>query len=104
MLPCGCGLISRLQDETSGPANSNKTLGDKAVDVAVGDTKIGIKECDDVVDILNEQMNDPDENFITKAAKKTILNQFRDGLKRNLEEKNTDRKAVGEFCTEFKRI
>ena len=99
----GCGLVSRLQDNGSGSSNSNKTIGDKAVDVAVGDTKIGIKECDEVVDILNEQINDPDESFVTKALKRTILNQFRDQLKRSLEENKADKKAVADFCREFKK-
>ena len=99
----GCGLVSRIQDETTGSSNSNKTIGDKAVDVAVGDTKIGIKECDDVVDILNEQINDPDESFVTKALKRTILNQFRDQLKRSVEENQADKKAVADFCREFKK-
>ena len=99
----GCGLVSRLQDETTGSSNSNKTIGDKAVDVAVGDTKIGIKECDDVVDILNEQINDPEESFVTKALKRTILNQFRDQLKRSLEENQADKKAVADFCREFRK-
>ena len=98
----GCGLVSRIQEETSGPSNSNKTIGDKAVDVAVGDTKIGIKECDDVVDILNEQINDPDESFVTKAVKRTILNQFREQLKQSLEQNQTDKKQVAQFCAEFK--
>ena len=99
----GCGLVSRLQDETTGSSNSNKTIGDKAVDVAVGDTKIGIKECDEVVEILNEQINDPDESFVTKALKRTILNQFRERLKQSLEENKADKQQVAEFCREFKK-
>ena len=99
----GCGLVSRIQDETTGSSNSNKTIGDKAVDVGVGDTKIGIKECDDVVDILNEQINDPDESFVTKALKRTILNQFRHQLKCSLEENLADKQAVADFCREFKK-
>lgn len=99
----GCGLVSRIQEETTGPSNSNKTLGDKAVDVAVGDTKIGIKECDDVVDILNQQINDPDESFVAKAVKRTVLNQFREQLKQSLEQNQTDKKQVAQFCAEFKK-
>jgi hypothetical protein len=102
----GCGLIDSVQKEVSGTegnTNSNKTLSDKAVDVAVGDTKIGIQECDEVVEILNEQINDPDENFVTKALKRTVLNQFRDGLKQSLEDNKTDKKAVAEFCADFKK-
>ena len=99
----GCGLVSRLKDESAGSSNSNKTIGDKAVDVAVGDTKIGIKECDEVVEILNEQINDPEESFVTKALKRTILNQFREQLKQSLENNKTDKQQVAEFCREFKK-
>lgn len=99
----GCGLVSGIQEEATGSSNSEKTLGDKAVDAAVGDTKIGIKECDDVVDLLNEQINDPEESFVTKALKRTVLNQFRDQLKRSLEENRADKKQVAQFCAEFRK-
>jgi hypothetical protein len=102
----GCGLIQRAQDEVTGgsnTSNSNRTIEDKAVDVAVGDTKIGIRECDEVVEILNAQINNPDDNFVTKALKRTMLNQFRDQLKKSLEQNPTNKQAVGEFCAEFKK-
>lgn len=99
----GCGIVDRVTGGDQPSTGSNKTIEDKAVDVAVGDTKIGIKECDEVVEILNEQINNPDDNFVTKALKRTMLNQFRDQLKRSLEENKTDKQAVGEFCAEFKK-
>ena len=102
----GCGLIQRAQDEVTGgsnTSNSNRTIEDKAVDVAVGDTKIGIRECDEVVEILNEQINNPEDNFVTKALKRTMLNRFRDQLKKSLEQNPNNKQAVGEFCVEFKK-
>lgn len=100
----GCGLNPFAgSTEATNSAQKDKTVSDKAVDVAVGDTKIGIQECDDVVELLNEQINDPEENFVTKAVKRTVLNQFRDQLKRSLEENKADKQAVGEFCAEFKK-
>jgi hypothetical protein len=102
----GCGIIQRAQDEVTGgsnTSNSNRTIEDKAVDVAVGDTKIGIRECDEVVEILNEQINNPEDNFVTKALKRTMLNQFRDQLKKSLEQNPNNKQAVGEFCVEFKK-
>ena len=102
-LTLGCGLISRVQDETTGVSDSNRTLSDKAVDATVGDTKVGIKECDDALEMLNEQINDPEESFVTKAVKRTVLNQFREQLKRSLEENNADKKEVADFCSEFRK-
>ena len=82
--------------------NSNKTLTDKAVDTAVGDKKIGIVECDEAMDILVAQANDPNDNFVTKAVKKTALNTFRDHVKKSLEDSKTDKKEVAKFCREFR--
>jgi len=107
----GCGLADRVQKAVSDqPAtnsavanvSSNKTFTDKAVDTAVGDEKIGIPECDEAIDILEAQANDPDDNFVTKAVKKTALNTFRDQLKKSIEENKSDKKEVAKFCREFK--
>lgn len=112
ILTCGfgCGLLDRAQkavsDQTSetstNGSTSNKSLTDTAVDTAVGDTKIGIQECDEALDILTAQANDPNDNFVVKAGKKTALNMFRDQLKKNLEENKTDKKDLAKFCKDFR--
>ena len=108
----GCGLADRVHkavsNETSANSsitnvNSNKTFTDKAVDSTVGEKKIGIPECDEAMDILEAQANNPDDNFVTKAVKKTMLNTFREQLKKNLEDNKTDKKEVAKFCVEFKK-
>ncbi|HKP70446.1 MAG TPA: hypothetical protein VJV05_14255 [Pyrinomonadaceae bacterium] len=115
-LVLGCGIMDRAQKAVSeGNANtavipsssssntsSNKTITDHAVDTAVGEKKIGIAECDEAMDLLEGQANNPDDNFVTKAVKKTALNTFREQLKKNLEENKADKKEVAKFCTEFK--
>ena len=106
----GCGMIDRAKRAATEPdsntakidVNSNKTLTDKAVDTAVGDKKIGIVECDEAMDILVAQANDPNDNFVTKAVKKTALNTFRDHVKKSLEDSKTDKKEVAKFCREFR--
>lgn len=105
----GCGLADRVRQATEGESNTttaninaNKTLTDHAVDTAVGEKKIGIPECDEALDILTIQAENPDDNFVTKAIKKTALNTFRDQLKQNLEENKADKKEVAKFCREFR--
>ena len=105
----GCGLADRVQKAVSesesnsaANVNANKTLTDKAVDTAVGEQKIGIPECDEALDILTAQAENPDDNFVTKAIKKTALNTFRDQLKQSLEDNKTDKKEVAKFCREFR--
>lgn len=102
----GCGLFEKAKQETFGePANtaeSNKTITDRAVDTAVGNGTIGIPECDAVLDFLVEQANNPEDNFIVKAAKRTALNSFRDELKRRIDNNNTDKKEIAKYCKDFK--
>jgi hypothetical protein len=115
MLGLGCGLMDRVKKAatesnanvvtgaTPSAANVNKTITDKAVDTAVGEKKIGILECDEAMDILEAQANNPDDNFVTKAVKKTMLNTFREQLKKSLEDNKTDKKEVAKFCIEFRK-
>ena len=103
----GCGISERVRQATQGESNTaninaNKTLTDKAVDTAVGEKKIGIQECDEALEILTAQAENPDDNFVTKAIKKTALNTFRDQLKKSLEDNKTDKKEVAKFCREFR--
>jgi hypothetical protein len=106
----GCGMIDRARKAVAEPdtntakieVNSNKSLTDTAMDTAVGEKKIGIVECDDALEILTAQANDPDDNFVTKAVKKTALNTFRDHVKKSLEDSKADRKQVAKFCREFR--
>ena len=101
----GCSLFDQAQRSVTGEsnsANSNKTLTDKAVDTAVGEKKIGIPECDEVIDILAAQANDPDDNFVTKAMKLTALNQFREKVKQSLEQNKANKEDVAKFCRDFR--
>ncbi len=111
----GCGLVDRARraatDTTQSNSNtvsipvstnSNKSLTDTAVDAAVGDKKIGIAECDEAMELLTAQADDPDDSFVTKAVKKTALNTFRDHVKKSLAESKTDKKELAKFCREFR--
>jgi hypothetical protein len=88
----GCGIADRVRQAAEGESNTaaninaNKTLTDKAIDTAVGEQKFGIPECDEALEILAAQANNPDDNFLVKAGKKTALNAFRDQLKKCLEQ------------------
>ncbi len=100
----GCGMGDWVRQATEGESNinANKTLTDKAVDTAVGEQKVGIPECDEALDILSSQANDPNDNFLVKAAKKTALNAFRDQLKKSLEQSNTNKVDVAKYCKDFR--
>jgi len=96
----GCGFI----DQATGPANANanKTLTDKAVDTAVGQEKIGIPECDEAMDLLTAQANNPDDNFVVKAAKGVVVNKIKETIRRSLDENKTDPVQMAKDCMQAK--
>lgn len=104
-LGLGCGLVDRIQNETIGTntaANSNKTITDKAVDTTVGEAKIGVAECDEVMDMLAAEANNPEDNFVTKAVKATFLNKIKESIKKSVADNNSNTTDLAKTCREFK--
>ena len=97
----GCSSINPFADK-AGQNNSNKTLTDKAVDTAVGEEKIGIPECDEVINAITSELNNPDDNFITKAGKAVVLNKIKESIKSSVEKNKGDKAEIAKNCREFK--
>ena len=104
----GCSFFNRDQKVNSGPDNANisitkdKTLTDEAVDTVVGEEKIGVQECDEVMDFFTAEANNPDDDFVTKAVKATVLNKMKENFKKSIEEGKTDKVELAKTCREFK--
>lgn len=98
----GCSSLNPLGGSSSGSSNDNRTLSDKAVDTTVGKSKIGVPECDEVMDLIDAEMNVPDDDFVTKAIKATVLNRIKDGLRDSIEKNKTDTTEMAKTCKEFK--
>ena len=98
----GCSLVGHAEKNDDKDQQSNKTLKDRGVDIVVGDKKIGIQECDDVVDFFNREIDNPDDDFVTKAIKKTALNQFKEQFRQAVEENKTDKVQLAKVCKDFK--
>src|SRR5687768_11326024 len=97
----GCGLISSTEKSTSNTA-SNKTLTDKALDTAVGEEKIGIPECDEVMDLLGSYADDPNDGYVVKAGKRLFVNKIRETIKRSIEENKGDKAELAKNCRDAK--
>jgi hypothetical protein len=93
----GCGFTG-----SSDKSGSNRSLQDEAVDTAVGKSKIGVPECDQVMDELTAEMNNPDDNFVTKAIKATFLNRIKDSIRESVEKNPDDKIELAKTCKEFK--
>lgn len=102
----GCGGLNPFGGESSSnvsnSSSSNKTLTDKGVDTVVGESKIGVPECDEAMDIINAEMNNPDDNFVTKAVKQTILNRIKDQIRESVAKDNTNKEEMAKTCRELK--
>ncbi len=98
----GCGSINPLVGKNSSPA-SNKTLTDKGVDTVVGEEKIGVVECDEVIDMLTVEMNNPDDNFVVKAGKAMVLNKIKQSIKESVDKNKNDKVEMAKNCKEFKK-
>jgi len=99
-LGCMVGHAEKKDDHTS---ESGKSLKDRGVDVVVGDQKIGIPECDDVVDFFNHEIDNPDDDFVTKAMKKTALNQVKERFREAVEENKADKVELAKVCKDFRQ-
>lgn len=104
----GCGLISRMQKSTVETGNSrstesNKTLTDKTVETAVGDEKIGVPECDDLLDYFAQESKSNDENYVTKATRQYFMNKIRESIKQSMEENKGDKVKMAKECKEYRK-
>lgn len=98
----GCGFVGGQDKPAATDGNSNKTLTDKAIDTAVGKSHIGVRECNEVMDEIEVELNNSEDDFVTKAVKATILNRIKDGIKQSVEENSTDKVELAKTCREFK--
>lgn len=103
----GCGVSERAQKSISGTesntniVSSNKSITDRAMDSAIGEGKVGIPECDQVLDIMAEQANNPDDNFVTKAVKQTAMTTAREQIKKRLNASNRNTADTAKFCRDL---
>ncbi len=100
----GCSSLDPLAKKNSAPspAPSNKTLADKGVETAVGDEKIGIPECDEAMDMMTAEANNPDDGYIVKAGKQFFFNKIKEQIRTKVEENKGNTAEIAKNCKEFK--
>jgi hypothetical protein len=96
----GCGFASRGQKDSKD--SHDKTLTDKGIEIATGNERIGVQECDDLMDSIEEQSRSEDDNYVTKAMKGYFLNKIRESVKKSIEENKNDKVQMAKECKDFK--
>ena len=105
LVALGCSSMNPFSSKSeSGRSDrtANKTITDKAVDTTVGEQKIGVPECDEVVDMLAAEADNPDDNFVAKAAKAVVINKIRESVRESVEKNKNDKETLAKNCREFK--
>lgn len=114
VIGCSCGKFAEFgsKDTSSNrpptgpgaePPSSNKSLTDRATDVVTTGEKIGVAECDELMDYFRAKIENEETDFVTKAILKTMESQFREGIKKSLEDNKADKAQTAKFCKDFKK-
>jgi hypothetical protein len=84
------------------PAATEKPLEDKAIDTVLGEEKIGIPECDELVDSIAKESESEDDGYGAKAIRGYFMNKIRESVKKSIEEDKNDPAKLAKECREFK--
>lgn len=87
---------------TANTNTANKSLADQAIDTAIGQSKLGVPECDEAMDMLTAYGSNPDDNFAVRATKALVVNQIKESIKQAVEENQTDKAQLATVCKEAK--
>ncbi len=107
----GCSFYNPLQSSSNSAANNNpqtsnsedKTLAEKAIDSTVGEDKIGVPECDELLDSISEQSKNQNDDYVTKATREFFLNRIRESIKKSIEENKNDKTEMAKNCKDYKK-
>lgn len=98
----GCSYYNPLEGSANSTTNDNRALSDKAIDSTVGEERIGIPECDEVVDFFSDQAKSADDDFVTKATREYFVNKIRESFKQSIEENKGDKEKMAKECRKYK--
>jgi hypothetical protein len=88
---CASGFMDEAQKE------SEKTLSDMNVSYQSS----GVKECDEVIALINKSVKSPDEGYLAKAAREYVLNAARDEISKQVQQEK-DPAKLSKACGEIK--
>lgn len=105
----GCSFYNPLKSSSDSTQNGNrqnpksedKTLGDKTIDTTVGEEKIGVPECDELMDKIAEQSKSGDDDYVSKATRQFFLNRIRESIRKSVEENKSDKTQLAKNCLDY---
>lgn len=107
----GCGMVERFTgsdnpSQANRPANQavveDKTTAEKALDLTLGEHNLGIPECDALFDALVPYADSPEDDILTRAGKRALVNKIRQSIKESIEQNKNDKTKLANDCKEYK--
>ena len=96
----GCGSLNPLSG--IGSSESDKADASNPSGETLGVDRVGIEECDAVIDELSAQASSPDDGYIVKSIKGYYVDKIREALKKSVEENKGDPEKLRAECVKFK--
>ena len=84
----------------------DKDVSEKVIDKTVGEERIGVPECDELLDFFADQTKTKDDNYIVKATREFYFNKIRENIKKDLEDNKNDpnkKEEMAKNCREYKK-
>lgn len=98
--------VSESPNENVSSTPKNKDLSDKVIDKTIGEERIGVPECDELLDFFAEQTKTKDDNYIVKATREFYFNKIRENIRKDLEDNKNDpnkKEEMAKNCREYKK-
>lgn len=98
--------LSKSSDESNSAKPENKDVSEKMIDKTVGEERIGVPECDELLDFFADQTRTKDDNYVVKATREFYFNKIRENIKKDLEDNKNDpnkKEEMAKNCREYKK-
>ncbi|HVE59220.1 MAG TPA: hypothetical protein VNB22_20520 [Pyrinomonadaceae bacterium] len=96
----GCSLIDKA---TSGGSSDNSTTTTPGNSSNPNDgAKTGVAECDEFLDLLNNDQKKPDEDLFSRKIREYAIDFAKETIKKNIEENQGDKQKIADGCKKAK--
>lgn len=96
----GCSFLDKA---TSGGSSDNSSTTNPSNSSNPNDAaKTGVAECDEFLDLLNNDQKKPDEDLFTRKIREYAIDFAKETIKKNIEENQGDKQKIATGCKEAK--
>lgn len=98
----GCSYIDNLSsggNSSNSSSTSNSSTNSADPNAAA---KTGVAECDEFLDLLNNDTKKPDEDILTRKFRELAIEFAKESIKKNIEENQGDKQKIADGCKKAK--